>query len=88
MMYSGVYGKDMIIFPFHKKTKSLFSIPENNCVKCQLNASLFGGVMPNYTWSQTSNRGRTLVGNKIVDHLDEVGASPVGVAPTTSSLST
>ena len=30
----------------------------------------------------------TLVGNKIVDHSDVVGASPVGTAPTTSSLST
>ena len=30
----------------------------------------------------------SLVGNKIVDHLDVVGASPVGVAPTTSSFST
>ena len=31
---------------------------------------------------------RTLVGNKIVDHSDVVGASPVGAAPTTSSIST
>ena len=31
---------------------------------------------------------RTLVGNKIVDHLDVVGASPFGVASTISSLST
>ena len=30
----------------------------------------------------------TLVGNKIVDHSDAVGASPVGAAPTTSSFST
>ena len=27
---------------------------------------------------------RTLVDNKIVDHSDIVGASPVGAAPTTS----
>ena len=31
---------------------------------------------------------RTLIGNKIVDHSDVVGASPVGAAPTTSSFST
>ena len=31
---------------------------------------------------------RTLVCNKIVDHSDVVGASPVGAAPTTSSLAT
>ena len=30
----------------------------------------------------------TLEGNKIVDHSDVVGASPVGAAPTTSSFST
>ena len=37
---------------------------------------------------QVSNIIHTLVGNKIVDHSDEVGASPVGAAPTTSSFST
>ena len=37
---------------------------------------------------QTSNISLTLVGNKIVDHSDVVGASPVGAAPTTSSFST
>ena len=37
---------------------------------------------------QVSNISHTLVGNKIVDHSDVVGASPVGAAPTTSSFST
>ena len=37
---------------------------------------------------QTFNIWCTLVGNKIVDHSDVVGASPVGAAPTTSSFST
>ena len=37
---------------------------------------------------QTSNIRRTLVGNKLVDHPDVVGASPVGAAPTTSAFST
>ena len=37
---------------------------------------------------QVSNIRRTLVGNKIVDSSDVVGASPVGAAPTTYSLST
>ena len=37
---------------------------------------------------QVSNIRRTLVGNKIVDNSDIVGASPVGAAPTTSSFST
>ena len=37
---------------------------------------------------QTSDISNTLLGNKIVDHSDVVGASPVGAAPTTSSFST
>ena len=39
-------------------------------------------------YRKTSNTSRTLVGNKIVDNSDVVGASPVGAAPTTSSFST
>ena len=44
--------------------------------------------MPQNNYRQVSNIRRTLVGNKIVDHPDVVGASPVGAAPTTSSFST
>ena len=40
------------------------------------------------TYRKTSNMSRTLVGNKIVDNSDVVGASPVGAAPTASSFST
>ena len=40
------------------------------------------------TYRKTSNISRTLLGNKIVDNSDVVGASHVGAAPTTSSLST
>ena len=40
------------------------------------------------TYRKTSNISRTLLGNKIVDNSDVVGASPVGAAPTTSSFST
>ena len=39
-------------------------------------------------YRKISNIRRTLVGYKIVDHSDVVGASPVGAAPTTSSFST
>ena len=39
-------------------------------------------------YRQVSNIRRTSVGNKIDDHSDVVGASPVGAAPTTSSFST
>ena len=48
--------------------------------------SHFGIVGIDYR--QVSNIRRNLVGNKIVDHSDGVGASPVGAAPTTSSFST
>ena len=39
-------------------------------------------------YRQVSNIRRAIVGNEIIDHSDVVGASPVGVAPTTSSFST
>ena len=39
-------------------------------------------------YRKTSNISRTLVGNKIVDNSDVIGASPIGSAPTTSSFST
>ena len=39
-------------------------------------------------YRKTPNIRRTLVGNKIVDHSDVVGASPVGAASITSSFST
>ena len=38
-------------------------------------------------YRQTSNIRRALVGNKIVDHSDVVGASPIGAAPTTPTTS-
>ena len=56
---------------------------------------LYGHVKPDprgdlhwLNYGQTYNVRRTLVGNKIVDHSDVVGASPVGAVPTTSSFST
>ena len=39
-------------------------------------------------YCQTSNISYTLASNKIAGHSEEVGASPVGAAPFTSSLST
>ena len=40
------------------------------------------------TYCQISNISCTLMGYKIVDYSDVIGASPVGAAPTTSSFST
>ena len=42
----------------------------------------------NHIYRKTSDIRYALMGNKIVDHSDIVGASPVGAAPTTSSFST
>ena len=44
-------------------------------------------VSKNYLPSNLCNIRCILVGNNIVDHSDVVGASPVGIAPTTSSFS-
>ena len=49
---------------------------------------LFEGYQLSDNCPQTSNIRQTLVGNKIVDHSDVVGAPPVGAAPTSSSFST
>ena len=40
-----------------------------------------------FIYRQISYIRRILVGDKIVDHSDVVGASPVGTAPITSSFS-
>ena len=45
-------------------------------------------MSPLYIYTQTANIRRMLVGDNIFDHSDVVGASPVGAAPTASSLST
>ena len=44
-------------------------------------------IFEHHTYCKVSNIRRTLVGHRIVDHSDVVGASPVGAAPTTYSLS-
>ena len=49
---------------------------------------LMSALVPIVIYRKVSSIKRTLVGNKIVDHSDEVGASPVGAAPTTSTFST
>ena len=48
--------------------------------------STMSHVTPNY--HKISDISCILVGSKIVDNSDVVGASPVGAAPTTSSFST
>ena len=50
----------------------------NDLIKVKRNTTLI--------YCQTSNISRTS-GNKIIDHSDVVGASPISTAPTTSSFS-
>ena len=66
--------------------KSLFSIIEKNVY----DILMYTVEMLIHIWQyrEISNISGTFVGSQIVDHSDEVGASPVGAAPTTSSLST
>ena len=60
-----------------------YIVSNHKKMKCTLNTS----HMPPFTYRQISNISHALVGNKIVDHSDVVGASPIGAAPTTSSFS-
>ena len=39
-------------------------------------------------YCETSNVNHTLIGNKVIDYSDVVGALPVGTAPTTYTVST
>ena len=60
---------------------------------CELNFYKTGPIVTGLehgkrAYRQVSNISGTLVGNKIVDHSNVVGTSPVGAAPTTSSFST
>ena len=54
---------------------------------CGIDMKLEPRLSVSNNYRKTSNIRRTLVRNKIVDHSDVVGASPVGAAPTTSSFS-
>ena len=81
------------IYPVHIGMQWLVIWKQNNIeIKIMLWTYLYPdwngceATVDNYR--QVSNTRRTLVGNKIVDHSDVVGASPVGAAPTTSSFST
>ena len=62
------------------------TIQYNEVLGGHLNTKMLACQLRNYR--KASNIRHTLVGNKIVDHSDVVGASPVGAAPATSSFST
>ena len=77
---------------FNQNTQDFFQENPIENVVCQLPALLFSNKLNDkqkkITYRKTSNISRTLIGYKIVDNSDVVGASPVGAAPTTSSFST
>ena len=70
-----------------KKTAEISRNVLFHIIKCRLidEESVISGL--DNVDSQTSNISRSLVGNTTVNHSDVLGAPPVGVAPSTSSLS-
>ena len=76
-MYHSIYIEIQILYDMHIRWMFTFSF----LAGC-------GIFHVKYRYRQISHISCTLVGNKIVDHSDVVGASPVGAAPTTSSFST
>ena len=69
---------------------------ENHYILTDISMTFVSEDLTNNKWAliqvnhyrKVSNIRRTLVGDKIVDHWDVVGAAPIGAAPTTSSFST
>ena len=58
------------------------------CIVTELISPFMCLISLEATYAQISNISQTLVGNKIVDHSDVVGALPVGTNPTTHWFST
>ena len=71
---------------------SFVTVPTSRMMRCEMVENVTACdlyvLIRVFNYRKISNISRTLVSNKIVDHSDVVGASPVGVAPTTSSVST
>ena len=55
--------------------------------KCLMISYKSSDILDHRDCHQISNIRHTVVGNKIVNHSNVVGASPIGVNPTTSSFS-
>ena len=71
--------------PVQVNNNVLMSCNKDHCVHWHMGWWVL--VLDNEMYPQITNISGTLVGNIIVEHSDVVGASPVGAAPTTSSLS-
>ena len=72
------------ISQWQRSLKSFLMEDKDSCILQLVPRASF----TNMDYHQTSNRKHIFVGNKIVDHTDVAGASPIGTAPTTSSFST
>ena len=68
------------------KLNSMLVNKDSDWLAALLPANQMPGLKIFVYYRKTSNKSRTLLGNKIVDNSDVVGASPVGAAPTTSSF--
>ena len=92
MVYDSLYNVFSIAVAFHDlhviaiKNALYNELLHLGCFPIQVLVSSI--YIYTYIYRQVSNIRCNLVGNKIVDHPDVVGASPVGAAPTTSSFST
>ena len=87
-----MYGDGFIVFSFVVLCYQFPMIPVT-CLyfllyDCPSTREVTQKDMGTIKYHKTSSISHTLVDNKIIDHSDVVGASPVGAAPTTSSFST
>ena len=87
------YERDVILVYTNssENTANKFNVPMQRYTNTLLTHWGYASVAlkhRNNNYRKVSNIRGTLVGNKVVDHSDVVGASPVGAAPTTSSFST
>ena len=85
----GITNKSLSMFKF-SSSKFLNILKYRSVLQVSIETVAMGNPARNnfVTYRKTSNISRTLVGNKIVDNSDVIGASPIGAAPTTSSFST
>ena len=83
---------DLMVIWIHYAKTIFYSFVLQDCLEMTIHMidrlKLVAVLDKGSTYRQVSNIRCTLVDNKIVDHSDVVGASPVGAAPTTSSFST
>ena len=98
--WSKFHQNDNTLFQWLKLEKDdIFNcilLNENHYILTDISMTFVSEDLTNNKWAliqvnhyrKVSNMRHTLVGNKIVDHWDVLGAAPIGAARTTSSFST